>query len=255
MNETQSVAIFLFAHQDDEFGVFEAISDEMHAGRTVLCAYLTDGGAYGVPAATRNFESLRVLARFGISEEQVLFAGDLLAISDGKLADRLDVAAVWIHHWVMSIKDVDVIYVPAWEGGHPDHDALHAILVELAARHRFLDRVRQFSLYNGYRCKGAWFKVFTPLPENGRVEVRKIPWRNRGKYLFHCMSYVSQLRSWVGLLPFVALHYLRFGTQSIQPASIERIQIRPHDGPLYYERRKFYTWEKMSENLSRWRFG
>jgi len=255
MTQLPSAAIFLFPHQDDEFGVFEAISSEIRAGRIVYCAYLTDGNAYGTPTATRNRESLRVLDRLGVDAGRVFFVGESLAISDGKLADRLDVAAAWINDWLSAIENVELIYVPAWEGGHPDHDALHAIVVELAARNRFLDRLRQFSLYTGYRCEGAWFRVLTPLPDNGSVEVRKISWRDRARFLFYCMSYMSQWRSWLGLLPFVALYYLRFGKQSIQRVSVERVQFRPHDGTVYYERRKFYTWEKMSENLSRWRNG
>ena len=253
MNGKKHAAIFLFAHQDDEFGVFETIFTEISNNREVYCAYLTDGGAYGVPAITRNRESLRVLSRFGVKEDQVFFAGDLLSISDGRLPDHLGVATTWIGSWLASIENVEAIYVPAWEGGHHDHDALHAITIELAARDKSLHRVKQFSLYNGFRCKGVWFRVFTPLPENGAAESSKISWPHRWRFLLHCLSYPSQLRSWLGLFPFVALHYLRYGTQSMQPVSAERTGFRPHDGPLYYERRNFYTWEKMNANLSRWK--
>ena len=30
-------ALFLFAHQDDEFGIFQKIVDELHAGSHVCC--------------------------------------------------------------------------------------------------------------------------------------------------------------------------------------------------------------------------
>ncbi|HAK90971.1 MAG TPA: PIG-L family deacetylase, partial [Massilia timonae] len=39
----EPVALFLFAHQDDEFGVFERIATLRRQGVRVACAYLTDG--------------------------------------------------------------------------------------------------------------------------------------------------------------------------------------------------------------------
>jgi LmbE family N-acetylglucosaminyl deacetylase len=35
------VALFLFAHQDDEFGVFHVIDECRRRGQRVVCAYLT----------------------------------------------------------------------------------------------------------------------------------------------------------------------------------------------------------------------
>ena len=39
----QTNALFLFAHQDDEVGVFQKILDEQRLGRRIVCAYFTDG--------------------------------------------------------------------------------------------------------------------------------------------------------------------------------------------------------------------
>lgn len=35
--------IYLFAHQDDEYGVFNAIEKSVAAGRQPVCIYLTNG--------------------------------------------------------------------------------------------------------------------------------------------------------------------------------------------------------------------
>ncbi len=59
-------ALFLFAHQDDEFGVFQKIIDEVGKGRAVYCVYFTDGRFGKVSAQCRNQESLAVLLRLGV---------------------------------------------------------------------------------------------------------------------------------------------------------------------------------------------
>jgi hypothetical protein len=59
--------------------------------------------------------------------------------------------------------------------------------------------------------------------------------------------------TWLGLFPFVAFHYLVNGKQQLQPVSLERISCRPHEDALYYEKRGFFTWEKMVVCLDEWR--
>lgn len=243
-------SIFLFAHQDDEFGIFQNIIEDQRKGRQIVCAYLTDGGASSI---RRNQESLAVLKKMGFQEQDIFFAGHALAIPDAGLPECLERAADWMHEWLAGFPQVKSIYVPAWEGGHHDHDALHAITVSVAHKIGVLTRVRQFPLYNGYRCAEPLFRVFLPLPLNGEVEKTRISWKSRFQFLRYCLSYPSQAMTWLGLFPFVTLHYLSSGMQMLQPVSYERICQRPHDGALYYERRGFYTWEKMAARLSHWR--
>ncbi|MEO6292397.1 MAG: PIG-L family deacetylase [Burkholderiaceae bacterium] len=245
----QPVALFLFAHQDDEFGVFQKILDEQRLGRRVYCAYLTSGAFPGYSPEHRNLESLAVLAKLGVRAEDVTFAGEALCIPDGALPEQLRKANRWITNWLISTPQVAAIYLPAWEGGHHDHDALHALGVMAAKKYDKLSIVKQFSLYNGYQCGGPLFRVLLPLPMNGPLEVIKVSWVNRLRFLRYCLSYPSQMVTWFGLFPFVMLHYLFYGTQMLQGVAIERIYIRPHMGPLYYERRKFYSWKEMMMRL------
>jgi len=250
MPAARPAALFLLAHQDDEFGVFQAISDEVTLGRQVCCAYLTREPVRRGGMRHRNEESLAVLKQLGVAAADVYFAGDLLAMDDGCLPAHVRTAADWIRDWLLASQELAAVYVPAWEGGHPDHDALHAITASVALNLELLGRVRQFPLYNGYRCHGAWFRVLLPLPMNGATEERPIAWRSRLRFLVHCLSYPSQAKTWFGLFPFVFLHYLFFGTQSLQRVSLERLGQRPHDGALYYERRQFCTWEQMTRSLA-----
>lgn len=248
--EQGPVSLFLFAHQDDEFGVFQKLIDEQRRGRRVLCAYLTDGASHGKSASLRNEESVAVLKHLGVQEDNIFFAGAMLSIPDGGLPERLEKAIDWMTCWLSHFSDIQVIYLPAWEGGHHDHDALHAIGVVVAEKFDFTKKVRQFPLYNRYKCVGPFFRVLLPLPLNGGIEAQGIPWINRLLFLRYCLSYPSQKSTWMGLFPFVMLHYLFKGTQVHQPVSLKRIAYRPHEGPLYYEKRGFYTWEKMSDRIA-----
>lgn len=246
------VSVFLLAHQDDEYGVFESMLREREEGTRVQVAYLTTGVPRGGAPEVRNEESLRVLARLGVPPQNVYFAGAELGISDGTLHEHLPTVIDWLSNRFVCRQDVQRVYVPAWEGGHPDHDALHAAAVIAARESSATGRLRQFPLYNAHRCPGPFFRVMAPLADNGTVERLPIPWRRRLRFIGHCMSYPSQIKSWFGLLPFAALHYLIAGEERVQPVSDTRLGQRPHAGALYYEKRRFCTWSQMQHSLATW---
>lgn len=253
IDSTEKAALFLFAHQDDEFGVFQEIIDLQRKGYRVICAYMTNGVSSGVSAQRRNRESLSVLKQLGVHEQDVFSPGYMLSISNMHLYEHLGSASKWIRKWFEKFSSRLLIYVLAWEGGHHDHDVLHAITVSIAQDLGMLDFVRQFSLYNAYKCTGPLFRVCTPLPLNGTIEVKRISWKKRLYFLRYCLSYPSQAMTWIGLFPFVFFHYIFSGKQMLQAVSYERISQRPHDGSLYYEKRGFFTWEKMAACLIDWR--
>lgn len=238
------IALFLFAHQDDEFGVFDQIERERRAGRRVLCVYVTDGAATADPAR-RDAESRAVLAHLGVPSEDIRFIGGQLGIHDCGLHTRVDAFYRWLEAFVCSSPAIDACFIPAWEGGHPDHDLLHAVAVRLFAARGQLALLRQYALYHGKGCAGPFFRVLSPLAENGPVETRRIAWPDRLRHLRFCLGYPSQWRSWVGLFPFVCLRYLQSGRQQLQQVNPARLARRPHDGVLYYERRAFLDWPTM----------
>lgn len=240
----EATALFLFAHQDDEFGVFHRIEECVRRGLRVHCAFFTAG------SARRNEESLAVLRQLGVRPEDVAFAGDEAGIPDAGLAERLPAARAWLQRWLARFPDIDSIHVSAWEGGHQDHDALHALAVTVARDFGLLERVRQFPLYHGYGSLHAYMNALAPLDANGPVESRRIPLRARLRYLRLCASYPSQKSTWVGLLPCVALRYLLRGQQDLQRVSPARLGEPPHPGLPYYERRGFYTWNAMRTRVA-----
>ncbi|QWD72746.1 PIG-L deacetylase family protein [Polynucleobacter sp. UB-Raua-W9] len=240
--------LFLFAHQDDEFGVFQKIIDEIAKGRNVYCAYFTTGAYEGDVAERRNLESVRVLSDLGVRLENIIFVGEMLTIPDGRLIDNLIKGRDWLFSWLETYEDVN-IYLPAWEGGHHDHDSLHAIGVVVAKKLGIMHFIWQYPLYNAYKCPNPFFRVLSPLQLNGEVVNQSISFVNRLRFLRYIFWYPSQLKTWIGLFPFMLFNYVFSGKQKLQKISDVRIHQRPHEGNLYYERRNFSTWEKMSKEI------
>jgi len=237
-------AMFVFAHQDDEFAVLATIERLLRLGAVVRCAYLTDGAFGNQSTSRRNAESLKVLASVGVTASHVHFIGEKLGIRDGTLHANLMPAYNGLLKCIERVGAIDGMYLPAWEGGHQDHDAVHLIGVIASVSLGFQDRTFQFSLYNGYRLFGPLFRVMSPLPENGACMRQRITLPKRFAYARLCLSYPSQWKTWLGLLPFVLFSYFMRGVQQEQFVSVPRLFESPHPGKLLYERRMFLTEEE-----------
>ena len=247
-----AVALFLFAHQDDEFAIFQKIAEEKQKGRRVVCIYFTSGVPAGGDATRRNDESRGVLQEFGIAAGDIHFAGEQLDIPDGGLQEHIFAAADYLETQLDLIGTPASVYLLAWEGGHPDHDVLHACSLHVLHDRGLLPLVRQFALYNNYHCPWQFFRVMSPLAANGPVEATPISWRQRIRFLSYCLRYPTQRVTWIGLFPFVLWHFVLNGRQQVQAASIARIGQAPHGGTLYYEKRQFSTWKMVDAKLKQW---
>lgn len=240
------LAVFLFAHQDDEFGCFAAIEAARADGLRPVCLYLTDGGGGRASPQARCDESRRVLLSLGVAAEDIHFPGISERLPDGGLAGHLPAAFAAVQQCLLACQaPVARLLIHAWEGGHQDHDAAHLLGLAVAHSLDLLPRTRQFALYHGAGLRHGLFRVLAPLAANGPCDRTHLPWASRLRYLRLCCGYPSQWKSWLGLLPFVGLHMLVQGTQDLQPVSLERIQDRPHPGPLLYEERGAARWAEL----------
>jgi hypothetical protein len=234
--------IFLFAHPDDECGVLQVLSTKLEQLSEIHCIFYTSGTPNGVKSNIREKESSAVLSSIGLSSNNIHFFGSEHGIPDGRLVFRMEHASLLLLNFLSKFTDGFNLYIPAWEGGHPDHDALHAIGAVVAKKKEAISRTFQYPLYNAYLCRGPFFKVLSPLSENGPETREKIPFFKRLKFLKYCLSYPSQAKTWFGLFPFFLIHYIFNPIQSLQPISFSRLLFRPHGGELYYEKRKFSSW-------------
>ena len=61
----QNTSVFIFAHQDDEFGIYPEIERLINNQTKVIIFYLTSGSLDGKPRQDRNAESSNVLKDIG----------------------------------------------------------------------------------------------------------------------------------------------------------------------------------------------
>jgi LmbE family N-acetylglucosaminyl deacetylase len=251
--------LFLFAHQDDEYGVYPLLEHAVARGEAVKVIYLTSGTLDGRRSERRNGESTGVLSSIGIPEHDIHFLGADLHFPDSKLFQHVEPAAQAVSAILQNNADRPTrIFTPAWEGGHQDHDATYIIACYLAQAFNCLDASRQFPLYNGRGLPGILWHTFMPLPENGPVESFRLSWRARLRYLRLCIHYRSQWPTWLGLYPMYALRLFTSGKQFLQPLRTDRLNCTPHPGRLLYERRGFcdreqfgYHTRALIDNISR----
>jgi hypothetical protein len=232
------ISFFILSHQDDEFGIFYEIEKARNLGLRIKIIYLTNG-CYGVHSELkRNDESTKVLIKLGVLNDEIIFLGGFLGIRDAEIILRMPD----IYNSLLDIIGGERFYIAniftsAQEGGHQDHDATNFLVSKIALNLDLLDKVRQFPLYHGKCHFLRYYKVLSPISDNGEILNERIPFLSRFKFLALCFLYRSQFWTFVGLWPFLLLHYCLKGTQQTQSINFDRIGNRPHSGRLLYEKR------------------
>jgi LmbE family N-acetylglucosaminyl deacetylase len=237
--------LFVFAHQDDEIAAASRIAFVLRGGGTVSCAYLTNGEGGRATAAVRDEESRVVLQRLGVSASRVHFIGSRHRVPDGKLVEHLERALSLLD--LAITETVDEVVCLAWEGGHHDHDASHLVAVAFA-RHRRIARCVELPLYHGHRMPGAWFRALAPLRVGAAWTARGIGLTEGLRIAALCRFYRSQRKTWLGLLPSALIHLVLTRREWTRAVDVSRLRVKPHEGPLLYERRFGVAWEKFAKH-------
>lgn len=235
--------LLVFAHPDDEFAVFPWIECAVREGSEVHAAWLTDGGWGGQDIGIRQRESVAVLESLGMRQDCMHFLGAQLGIEDGRLHASLGAATDALLELAAGMAATELM-APAWEGGHQDHDAAHLAACAVARRMRF--PAWEYSLYHGRGLPGPLFTVLSLVPRGGIVEDMRTTPRQRWSYVRQCLRYRSQVKSFVGLLPFYALRLCRARAFKRRAISHEATALRPHEGRLLYERRAGLSWNEFA---------
>jgi len=224
--------VHVLAHFDDEYCALPLIWQARREGLQQQFIYLADyrDAAMGV---RRLAETRRFLARQGIGPEAVIPLGLGSGAFDQSLHRSVDLLFPRLLEAV-SAAPVARLVVPAWEGGHMDHDACAFMAVALAAR-TGAPEVRQFTLYNGPGLPGPLLRGGAPLRENGPVTPIRLTAAEQLRWMAGVRAFPSQAYAWSGIWPAMFAGVLRrgFGWQPLTP---ERVAVRPHRGPLFYER-------------------
>ena len=233
--------LFVLAHNDDEYFCALRIREELQLGNRVIIAYLTYGGIQDGDPDERVKESTGVLRKLGIEDTNILLIGRNEKIFDRWLHER----AIDAYHGLVRLLKktaIERVYVMAWEGGHPDHDASHMIGVAFAQHRNLHQQIYEFPAYNNFRVMHPLYNGATLLAtRSGRMDALKI--------LVSGFSYKTQRRTFMAMLPGSIVQLLIFGRQNYWLVPGERDYGKPpHAGRLFYERRFNITFEEFGKH-------
>lgn len=125
------------AHSDDEFGIYGRLLQVRDQGAEIWCVWTIGGNA------VRNTESTRALADGGLPEDRLRF----LNVGGLRTAESLEKAVNEISGF-LAAHPCDELYVPAFEGGHVQHDLTQFAAVQSVHRTGATCRVYEYPLYN-----------------------------------------------------------------------------------------------------------
>lgn len=221
------------AHADDEtLGCFTLLS-QPHADLHILHAtdscpldpkYALRAGFSTLESyrAARREETLAVLARLGIPASNY----HCLGFPDQAAPPN------WprIRAFVEAFR-ADRVYTHAYEGGHPDHDAVAFALAGLPG-------VWEFPLYHAH---GADFVAHSFLPGPPADEFPLTPAQIDAKR--DCLALFASQRRVIDMFPVER--------ESFRPQAQYDFAKPPHEGELYYERRQLgWTWPEWRAAIS-----
>jgi len=221
--------LFLFAHNDDEYFAALRIGEELRAGNRVLAAYLTHGSIYGADSGERVEESMAILDRLGVRRADVFLLGQETDIFDLKLHERMADAYRALSARLQAVS-IDRLYLMAWEGGHPDHDASHLIGRAYAYAQGLERELYEFPAYNRFR-------VMSYVGEGGEVLSTATDRRRAFRTLCSAFGYRTQRLTFLAMLPGSLVQLVLLGRQTYRRVPERDYSKPPHNGRLFYERK------------------
>lgn len=224
--------LFMFAHPDDEVLISGTMKQLIDQGAEVEAAWVTCGEYFG-NIGTRLRELARVTALLGLKENSI----HLLRLPDLGLVSMLNQAADKVAEMLNSVRP-DAIFANAYEGGHPDHDAVNFLAYEASYRANLKPKLYEFPLYNATGSILYFRWRLNAFPDDG-IPVLHNP-LNQSEIdckLRTIRTYVSQ---WMYMAPArLAVSRSRLASVGepyrICPPDRDHTK-RPHDGMLSYER-------------------
>jgi hypothetical protein len=245
--------IFILAHQDDEFGIYEKINWCVKNKKNILIFYMTSGSINKkinkLQIYFRDIESLKVLKKIGVKKKNIIFFGRLNNIATCCLYKKLQAAYIEISRIINNINGKKIIYTHAWEGGNEDHDACYLLTKKIFLEQKLIQCCYQFPLYNSYKSFLFPYKVQKPLDKNGITIKIYSSFDDRFKYISYLFYYKSQIKVWIGLYPFIIFNLLFKGYYFLQKINKKKSYEKPHYGDLLYEKFKRCDYSSFRKKL------
>lgn len=245
--------VIVLAHQDDEFCIFNRISNFSYKNK-IYIFYMTSGMDTNLNKKIynkRDLESIRVLKRLGVLKKNIFFLGRKLSINNNQLYKNLNLAFKELVVNIKKIKGYKTVYTHSLEGGHEDHDACNYLIKVANLKYNFFNISYQFPAYHGKNLPFIFFKVLSPISENGKIFHKKYNFLDRFRFIYLLFFYKSQLKTWLSLYPFIIFKYLFYKNDGVQKIKKFFTVSKPHSGKLLYEKRGYCSYEKFNYEVSK----
>ena len=240
--------IFLFSHQDDEIAVFKTIKDILNTNERIFIFFLTNGNISDFNdidlISKREKESKKVLEKIGVKSENITFLGKSLGINSYNLLNNLENVYNKLSNFIEQLEDEIKIFTHAWEGGNIDHDSSFVLALKLMRNYSNIKYGYQFPYYNSYKMPFNFYRIFYPISINGHAVKSRISFNEKIEFIKYLFYYISQVKIWMGLYPFVIIKILTNNYNYLQEIKNNFELKKPHQNLLWYEKRKFVSFEK-----------
>jgi LmbE family N-acetylglucosaminyl deacetylase len=150
--------LFLFAHPDDEALIAGTMRMLLTQGAHVHAAWITSGDYFG-GRDLRERELSKAMNILGLGEERVR----LLRLPSLRLLRQLPRYSRLVSDLMEEVRP-DTVFVTAYEGGHPDHDAVNFMASYALKRLSFKATLFEFPLYNGSGPFYYWWWRINSFP-------------------------------------------------------------------------------------------
>ncbi len=245
-------SIFILSHQDDEFGIFEVVRKAILRKEKVIIFYMTNGMINkSIPKFKlfyRDEESLLVLKKIGVQENNIIFFGRLNNIPTCCLYKKMSYAYLKLIKYFKKYNGKIKIYTHAWEGGNEDHDACYVLVKKILRKVKKIKVAYQFPLYNA-NTNLFYYSVQKILKINGKPIKIKTNLLCRLQYIKYLFYYKSQVRVWIGLYPFLIFNFLIRDYCILQKINEKKSIKKPHQGTLLYEKLRNSKYKDLKKNF------
>ncbi len=224
--------VFVFAHPDDDVFISGLMKRLISLSIKTLGVWLTSGGYFGGQERREN-ELRKASSVLGLSSDHC----EMLRFPDLGLINSMDLAVSKLSE-ILRLYRPRNIFVTAFEGGHPDHDAANFIVYEAKFRSQLDCRIFEFPLYNGSGSFLTWRWRINSFPPGGPQTV----FQPLSSIEIDCKSKIMKIYSsqWMYMIP---AHLARSRYTLINQGEPYRLcpdnrdhTVPPHIGKLNYER-------------------
>jgi len=218
--------LILAAHPDDEVvACAAAIGRARQKGAEIFVFYLTNGciARTALWPWQRKHYVAKVLRRFAEAEQTARLLNVAPAGWSSRPARHLwrNLQAVFDEvKQTIATHGIDQIWVPAFEGGHADHDALNAVGKKLSAQVKVLE----FAEYNFANGKNNSHEFLDP---NGTEQTILLTREEQKKKHEALKTYASEQQN---------LNYVKVERECYRPLNAYDYTKPPHKGKLWYAR-------------------